>query len=123
MKRAKLEDMSPEELVDRFLAIAIEQDHAILYDDNARYNRLFDQMEAVEAELRSRAGDQRALLLPLHEHENLQVRLKSAIATLAILPEASRAVLQWLSDRKRQPQAGDARGMMRALDTGRYVPT
>ncbi len=104
MKRAKLEDMSPEELVDRFLAIAIEQDHATLYDDNARYNRLFDQMEAVEAELRSRAGDQRALLGPYmntricRSGSNLRLRL------WLFLPEASRAVLQWLSDRNRQPR-------------------
>lgn len=122
MKRSRLEDMLSEDLVELFVVIALEQEQAMLYDDNGRYNRLFDKMEAVEAELKSRAGDQRTLLQPLHEHENLQVRLKSALATLAVAPKASRAVLRGISDRNRQPQAGDARGMLRALDEGRYVP-
>lgn len=122
MTRVNLESLSAEQLVERFVLIAIEQDQAMLYDDNGRYNRLYDKMKNVERELKQRPGDQRKILLPLYEHENLQVKLKAALATLAVAPKASRAVLQWLSDRNRYPQAADARGMLRALEEGRYVP-
>jgi hypothetical protein len=79
-------------------------------------------MEAVEDALKSRNGDQRRALLPLFLHPNAQVRLKAATATLAVAPEAARQTLQIISDRQEYPQAADARGMMRAVDKGTYVP-
>jgi len=115
--------MTDEQLVERFTVIALEQDQAMLFDEYAWYNQLYDKMKEVEAELKTRAGDQRVLLLPLYEHDNLQVQLRATLATLAIAPEASRAVLQRLGDRNRYPQAADAREMMEALDDGSYVPT
>ena len=92
------------------------------YGDNGTFNRLFKQMEAVKEELTSRPGDQRRTLIPLLEHPNAQVRLKSAIATLALVPKEARRVLEVISDRQEYPQAADARGMMMALDEGAYIP-
>jgi len=86
-------------------------------------HREFDLPDlAVEDALKSRNGDQRRALLPLFLHPNAQVRLKAATATLALAPEAARQTLQIISDRQEYPQAADARGMMRAVDKGRYVP-
>ncbi len=123
MKRAKLQDMSVTDLVERFVAIALAQDRALLWDETAKYNRLYDQMDEVKAELKNRASDERHALLPLHAHPNAQVRLKAAIATLAVAPESARSVLQAISDRDEYPQAAYARGMLRALEEGRYKPT
>lgn len=123
MTRISVPKMTEEQLIERFVFIATEQDQAMLYDDNRRYNQLYDKMKDVERELKQRPGDQRRVLLPLLEHENLQVKLRSALATLAVAPEASKAVLQWLSDRNRYPQAADAREMLDALGDGSYVPT
>lgn len=123
MRKAKLQEMTVGELVERFAAIALAQDEAILDDENAKYNRLYDQMDLVKAELKSRKGDQRSALLPLFEHATAQVRLKAAIATLAVSYDAARQVLQTISDNNEYPEAADARGMMRALDEGTYVPT
>jgi hypothetical protein len=114
--------MSVNELVERFTVIALDQDRALLGDEIAKYNRLFDQMEAVEAELKERAGDQRRGLLPLYKHANAQVRLKAAMATLAVDPKAARDVLQKISDNQEYPGAAYARSMMRALDEGTYRP-
>jgi hypothetical protein len=97
MKRTNLSEMTVEQLVRRFTEIALEQDKAILMDDNAKFNRLYLQMKAAEEELKSRAGDQRRALLPLYRHSNLQVRLKAAIATLAAVPEQARDELQAIS--------------------------
>jgi hypothetical protein len=120
--KQRLDKMTVDQLVDQFLTIALDQDRAIRDDNNAKYNRLYDQLEAVRQELRRRPGDQRRALIPLHAHPNAQVRLKSAIATLALAPEAARRALQNISDRQEYPQAADARGMISALDDGSFVP-
>jgi Domain of unknown function (DUF2019) len=123
MKRTKLHEMTVAQLVDLFIAIALNQDAAMLNYNSAEFNRLFDEREALEEELKKRPGDQRRALLPLLEHLNAQVRLISAIATLALAPEAARQTLQVISDRQEYPQAADARGMMRALSEGTYIPS
>jgi uncharacterized coiled-coil DUF342 family protein len=120
--KQRLDKMTVDQLVDRFLTIVLDQDRTIRDDNNAKYNRLYDQLEAVKQELRSRPGDQRRALIPLHAHSNAHVRLKSAIATLALAPDAARRTLQNISDRQEYPQAADARGMISALDDGSFVP-
>lgn len=123
MSKDKLKKLTTEELVERFVEIGLGQDDAMLYNEIGKYNRLYDQMKSVEDELESRKDDHRRFLLPLYEHDNTLVRLKAAFATLALAPEASRAVLQEISDSNRYPEAADARGMLRALDDGSYVPS
>lgn len=122
MRRARFSQMSDEQLVDLFERMAVAQDQALLMDELSKYNKLFDDMEAIESELRRRPGDQRSRLSVLFGHSNAQVRLSAANATLAVAPELARRVLQQLSDRNEYPQAASARSMISALDAGRYVP-
>ena len=123
MKQSELASKSIDQLVDTFVSMALAQDYAELSDDLAKYNRLYDEMDTVRQELKSRAGDGRRALLPLLNHRNAQVRLKAAISTLALEPEASREALQKLVDSNEFPQAARASGMLEALDEGRYVPS
>jgi len=123
MNQNSLNDISVDELVERFVAIAMAQDEALLEDETKKYNVLYDQMESVEQELKSRQGDAREVLLDLFENKNTHVRLKAALATLAVAPESARTMLQRISDSNEYPQAAEARSMMRALDEGRYVPS
>lgn len=123
MTAATLKKLSVEVLVEQFLSMALAQDEALFDEKYSKYNGLFDKMEQIKEELKSRDGDERRALLPLLKHRNAQVRLKAAIALLASDPEAARAALQKMSDADEYPQAADARGMMRALDEGRYVPS
>jgi len=118
-----LKNLSIEELADRFVRNALAQDEAIIDDDNKKYRRLYFEMNDIEDELKQRDGDQRQVLFPLLKHRNAQVRLKAAIAVLAIEPKAARLALQEISDANEYPQAADARGMMSAIDEGRYVPS
>ena len=62
MKRAKLGDMTTEDLVKRFAQIGVAQGKALLQGEHAKFNRLFDQMGDVSRELKSRDGDQRRAL-------------------------------------------------------------
>jgi hypothetical protein len=123
MRAAKLQNLTETQLVERFLSIALQEDHALLMDEYGKLRRLYWQLKAVEQELKARVDDQRRMLASLFNHPNAQVRLKAALATLAVAPEAARATLQLISDRQEYPQAADARGMMRAIDEGTYVPT
>jgi Domain of unknown function (DUF2019) len=123
MRHAPLSKMTVEQLVDRFTAIALEQDRAVRVNDNAKFKRLFWQMEAVEDELKRRDGDQRRALLRLYDHPVAQVRMKAAIATLALEPKAARQVLESISDSNDFPQAGDAGMALVMLDRGIFKPT
>ena len=114
--------MSTENLVDAFKNIALQQDQALIGDDITKYNRLYDEMEEVELALKRRGQDQRRALTSLFEHPNAQVRLKAALATLAVAPQAARRTLQIISDCNEYPEAADARGMLRALDEGTFKP-
>jgi hypothetical protein len=122
MSRNKLESATIKELVEYFAAIAVVQDKAILRDEHAKYNRLYKEMDAVKQELKGRTGDQRRAPISLYAHPNAQVRLKAAIATLALVPAEARQTLQLISDREEYPQAADARGMIDALDEGTFIP-
>jgi hypothetical protein len=50
------------------------------------------------------------------------VRLKSAIATLAIVPEPARQLLQVIADSRDHPYAGDAGMTLDCLDRGIFRP-
>ena len=92
-------------------------------EKNAKFNRLFREMRSIEDELKHRPSDQRNSLIRFLKHPNAQVRLRAAIATLALVPDAARETLQNISDLNEYPQAPDARGILRGLDDGSYTPT
>lgn len=119
MKR--IDEMTVEQLVERFTAIALAQDDAILMDE--KFNKLFDQMEAVEQELKGRHGDQRRALLRLYDHPNAQVPLTAAKARLAVAPKAAQRLLEMIASIEVGPQKGDAGMTLVALDRGIFKPT
>jgi hypothetical protein len=118
MKRTGLQDMTVDELVERFLAIALGQSEAIAYDDSPKFRKLFRQEIDVVAELMLRAGDQRHALMPLYGHPNPQVRYAAASVTKDIAPQEVRRVCEIISERNEYPQAANARGLLRNLDEG-----
>lgn len=123
MKRATLEAMTVQELVQEFAAVAVQQDTALLENDNAKVTRLFWRLEAIENELKIRDGDQRCALLSLYSHPNMQVRLKAVKATLAVAPERARRALKSIADSRVFPQAGEAGMSLLNLERGIYKPT
>jgi hypothetical protein len=122
MKAHPKNDSTIADLVGRFTEIAIEQYKALLYGDTAKFNRLYDQMEAVKRALKNMPGDQRQALRSLYDHSNIQVRLKAAIATLVLEPDAARQVLKAITEANEYPQTANARGMLRSLEEGRFIP-
>jgi uncharacterized protein DUF2019 len=106
MRRVKLQNLTAEQLVERFTAAALAQDTALLMNDIAEASRLFWRLAEIQDELKSREGDQRGVLLSLYDHPNAQVRLKAVAATLAVAPETARKELQAIANSLRHFTAG-----------------
>jgi hypothetical protein len=124
MIKIALTDMSIDQLVERFIEIGIAEYDAIELGQSKKHNRLYDQMDAVENELKSRDGDARSALIPLYDHPNPHVQLMAAKATLAIAPEAARNALRAIKERRWHPhQAMDAGMCLWTLDEGIFKPT
>src|SRR5882757_5288587 len=108
MMSPTLESMTVNQLVDRFVAICLAQDQALLEEEYEQFTRLFERMEVVKLELKARPDDQRKALLSLYDHPNAQVRVKAAKATLAIAPQEARRALERLSKSQEYPQSAEA---------------
>lgn len=122
-RRTGLEIASVEDLVALFADIAIKQNDALEDMRSSEYNRLYGEMEEVTAQLKSRDGDQRRVLLSLYRHPNPTVRFKAAMATFVFAPRDAREILQSIKDRREFPIAINASQMLSAIDEGRYIPS
>jgi hypothetical protein len=111
-----------EDLVKEFERAAIEQSQAILYDDTPKANRLYRERKQIEAEIKSRDGDQRSALTKLYDHPNSRVRLTAAEATLAIAREAALRTLTAIAATNDYPAAAEARSAIILLESGFYKP-
>jgi hypothetical protein len=71
MNQIKLSDMSTDQLLARFAEIGVAQDEALLDEDYVAFNSLYDQMNEVDRELRTRGQRARLELLRLYNHPNI----------------------------------------------------
>ncbi len=123
MKERNVNILTIEQLVARFVDIALAQDNAMLHDQTAKFNRLYGEMDRVDNELRARGTEARLALVALYDHPNPQVRLKSAVRTLGIAPAEARRVLEAIEASGELPQALDAGMSLWNLDRGVFKPT
>ncbi|MGH6736206.1 MAG: DUF2019 domain-containing protein [Methyloceanibacter sp.] len=115
--------MTLDQLIERFVQIALAQDDAILDDRYSEFNRLYDRMLDVDRELRARGIEARLELLRLYDHPNIQVRLKAATSTLGVAPKEGRRLLESIAASQHYPQAADAGMLVDGLDDGTFRPT
>jgi hypothetical protein len=123
MNPVALKDMSLDQLLKRFVDLALDIDRGLLRGDITRVNELEEALHATRIEMKNRDGDQRRALLRLYDHPNTEVRLKAAKATLAVAPEMARRAIQAIAESGEYPQAGDAGMALSSLDRGTYKPT
>lgn len=123
MKRIDLSRLTTSQLVQRFAKLAVEQDMALLSLAMREVNALVFKLNAVKKELKSRPSDERLALLSLYQHENMNVQLKAAKATLAVAPELARAKMEEIIASGWQPQAGEAGMSLWNIDRGVYKPS
>lgn len=122
MKTVILHEATDDELVELFREVTEQQYYAEQMSQNRTYTKLYRDMERIEKELKRRQGDQRKLLARLFNDRNPQVRVMAAGAALAVVPVEARSVLNALDESNEYPQAASARGLLKAMDEGRYKP-
>ena len=123
MTRLDLKSATVDQLVARFVEIAVAHGQALFGGDVSEANRLYDPLQAVVSALKSRDGDQRRALVPLFQHPDFHVRVKAAKATFALEPQAARAVLEAVAAAKVPVDSGEAGMCLWNLDRGVYKPS
>ncbi len=121
-KLGKLQKLSTDQLVALFIDVSLEMKRADDWLENAAYNRAYDKLDKVMAELQVRSGDERHALLPLLTHPDIQVRLNAAVATLTLSAAATEA-MQGIASLGYCSQAFSAKRMLRAIEEGTWTPT
>ncbi|SKA30724.1 DUF2019 domain-containing protein [Consotaella salsifontis] len=111
-----------EELVDYFAELGLSREQAEIMSDQAELNRAIRRRFDVVAELKSRKGDARRLLMRHFGHKSTWVQLNAAKATLALFPEAARLKLSELAEWEAGPVRAGAREFLEAFDNGSYRP-
>ncbi len=89
---------------------------------NSYFNRLYDQMDEIDRELRSRGFDARAALSRLFAHPNIQVRLQAAKFSLGVEPAKAYQVIKNISESNLLPQSADAGMTLINLKRGIFKP-
>lgn len=118
MRQSEIKKLSSEELVAKFVGIALRQYEANAVLDTRTYNRLFDQESKFVRELRARPGDHRHMLLDLYQHPNFQVRLNAVRRTFALSREEAERQLREIGATAPSPQGSDARMSLSMLELG-----
>jgi Domain of unknown function (DUF2019) len=122
MKQQELGSLTVEQLLERFVALGVDQDSAENGDDMPSVKRLFWLIDAVVTELKNRPGDQLRVLTSLYNDPNMNERLKAAKATLAVAPTAARQAIEAIAASTWPPQCYDARMCLSMLDEGVFKP-
>jgi hypothetical protein len=117
-----LTQLPTDTLIDRFSEIAKERGTAVLDLDSRRANIYFDQMLAIDNELRARGREARLRLAPLLRDPDRFIRFYAAEKLLGLVPSESRAVMEWNARYEADSIAANARGFLRALNAGTYKP-
>jgi hypothetical protein len=122
MNRRNLKDMTLQELIDLFAQNGIEQDRVIRRGEAPKFTDIFYAMGAIDAELTRRGPHAKMSLSELYDHPNMQVRLQAAKVARDVDPVNARQVLETIAKSVRMPQAADARGTLRILNSRSVSP-
>jgi hypothetical protein len=131
MKSPKLQDLSNEQLAERFKELSLQQGEAEMSNDMRTYNRRTQQVDDVSAELRRRGTEARRALVPLLDCPRnpgllsavAQCRYNAAWELLAVEPTRARATLEELANSVTQYQMAHVRHTLGVLDDGTFKPT
>lgn len=109
MNKSELSQMDVDELLLRHAELSAEQGRALEgFSSMAKVNRLGQQIFAIDAELKSRPGDQRIALTKLFSNPDPWVRFNAARIVLNIAAAEARPVIQQIADSRNYPVAGHA---------------
>jgi hypothetical protein len=125
-----LKGLSNEQLVAAFVALSHKQGMALKNENTRRYNRLFDELKPIEAELRERGDDARRSLIPLLKatpnsglyYQDAQTRFNAAEELDSLVPELARATLRDIAANGPRKYRGMAGMSLSMREQGIYKP-
>ena len=115
-------NLSDEELVNRFATAAKQMGAAVLDSRTRQANRIFDIMWSIDATLRSRGKEARLKLLPLLDDKDRFVRYYAAKKLLGVVPDKARAEIERNGKYTFDAICGDAGMTLYNLDSGVFKP-
>jgi hypothetical protein len=110
--------MTDEELVRAYEDVVVKQDESFKYARNAAFNDQYLERQAVADELRSRPGDQRAMLASLFKSRMPWVRICVAQDTLSLNEARARMHMEYIGEHARAPYKGHALSALSCWDRG-----
>ena len=129
MKTPKLQDLSNEQLAERFKLLSFQEDED---ECSAKHYKIaYDERNRVAAELRRRGPEARRALIPLLDFKDnsrgmsavAQCHYNAARELLAVEPARARATLEKLANSVTQSQMFQARRTLEVLNNGTFKPT
>lgn len=118
MTAKKGENVSVDEILQRFIELSLTQHEALLYLEARPYNRAYMKIKKLVEELEARPGDQRHALIELFDHDNPQVRLNAAKHAHPIYPDKAIQIVQSIIDARALPQEVYAKDVLSFLMYG-----
>jgi DICT domain-containing protein len=122
-KKILLASLSSEELIARYVELCLFREQAERFRRTAEENRFITAIWAVEAELKSRSGDQRSELIRLFDNSNRQVRVQAACTVSRFAPTIARPILELIVKEGLAPYSYQARERLMYLDDPFPVPS
>jgi len=104
-----------DELLNRFVALSIEQGKANYVFAIAHSNRLGASLHEISTEIKRRPGDGGRSLLQLFKHKNTQVRFNAATSVSGVFTLQAREILEQIAG-SHDTLAFDAKMYLRPLD-------
>ena len=131
MNVPKLQELGNEQLTERFKQLSLQQGEAEMSNDMRTYNRRYQQLKDIGAELRRRGPEARRALVPLLNCPRsagslsavAQCRLNAAQELLAVESAPARAALEEIANSVTQFQMALARQTLGVLNDGTFKPT
>lgn len=117
MTKLDLSKLDVSALLELYVEWSIQQGVSLERASISKVNKLGDQINQIDKELKLRPGDQRSALAPLLSHPNAQVRFNAAQSVIWMLPLEARQAIQIIADSGVYPLAGHA-GMYLSMYDG-----
>jgi len=120
--KAGLQHLQDADLVERFRQLALDKSRYLIESNTQPLRRNFDDMKAIEQDLRRRGPESRKALSVLLDDTDMRVRYEAAIRLLAVVPDKAFATVQAIAKRHLMPVSAEAAIFLDGLESGEYKP-
>ncbi len=118
----KNQKLTDSELIEAFVACAIEREQNIIGGTVREATRSAYRMKSLDEIFRERGQAVQSMLLPYLDDPHEGVRYWSSMRLLSIAPDKARTTMEELAKVSHGNMAPDARGTLKRIDSGQFNP-